>query len=138
MFKHYGCARCEVRQSVISLFNCWHDCFEVDVKVVVCVCVCPISWRVSYVSMESAWIAEWMADGEIEIPMCASACMTFSGVFVECRNIPKTLSSALHFALWFCIMILIIMTFFYNNMTSVTIYIKNHRNDVTIVQIASC
>jgi hypothetical protein len=39
--------------------------------------------------------------------------MTFSGVFVECKNMPKTLSRALHLALRLCIMILIVTTFFY-------------------------
>jgi len=116
-----------VGQSVPNLLNCRYCGLEIDVEIIICISnnqrVWPIARKVSWVSRESEWIAVCIAEMDMEMPICESACITFCGVLVECKKIPNTLSSALHFAFRLCIIILIMVTFFYsqrniNNITS--------------------
>jgi len=76
--------------------------------------VWPIVHSVPWVSSDNEWIASCTAWRDIVIPICASVSITFYGVLQECKKIPNTDSSALHF--WFvpCIRMLIMTTFFCN------------------------
>jgi hypothetical protein len=53
--------------------------------------------KVWKVSADSDLIALCIASTDIELPVWASACMTFCGVLHKCKKILNTLCSKLHF-----------------------------------------